>query len=61
MPTPLPLFPKNVLLRRLLSAAAREALEQLPNEEQRIAFEALGLRVYANGDDHKGWRYEVSL
>jgi DNA invertase Pin-like site-specific DNA recombinase len=53
------LRPASELSRlRELSGLAREALSF---DERRLALRALGVKVYANGDEPTHWRYEIGL
>lgn len=36
-------------------------LEKFGFEDKRLAFKALGLKVYANGREKTGWRYEINI
>lgn len=54
---------RAVDLRRLIEDGAftRENLENLSFDDQVLAVRALGVKVYANGDDPSGWRYVVDI
>jgi hypothetical protein len=39
----------------------RENLAQFTFDDQLLALRALGVKVFANGDEPTGWRYEVSI
>jgi hypothetical protein len=51
--------PAADLLR--LCGRASKGVGDLTFDERRLALEALGFKVYANGDDPARWRYEVSV
>jgi hypothetical protein len=56
-------FEKQIEEAHQKEAALRRSgeLDELSFDEQRLTLHALGIRIYANGDDPSNWRHEISL